>query len=116
MGEPAHNRTTTNLHICMECGSDLVQPVGWEQTGDRTHWRVWRRCPECEWTCQGVHGDDEIDAYDDQLDRGAQELAEELRALEHANMADMVTAFVTALQTDLISADDFTLPLPRNRG
>lgn len=95
------------LHVCPECGSCLVQPTCWEQAGDRTHWRVWRRCPECEWSCESVHGEREIDAYDEQLDIGADELAEELRALERANMTDMVEAFVTALAADLIGADDF---------
>jgi len=109
MREPAHNKTKRGhqLHLCPECGSDLVQPTFWEQAGDRAHWRVWRRCPECEWFSQGVHGEDEIDAFDEQLDRGAHELTEELRALEHANMSDMASAFVTALATDLIGADDF---------
>jgi hypothetical protein len=109
MREPAHNKTKRgqHLHLCPECGSDLVQPTFWEQAGDRAHWRVWRRCPECEWFSQGVHGEDEIDAFDEQLDLGAHELAEELRALEHANMTDMADAFVTALDTDLIGADDF---------
>ena len=100
MSEPGHNRTkpATALHICPSCGSTLVQPTCWEQAGDRAHWRIWRRCPECEWACDGVHDELEIDA---------QELADELRALEHSNMADMAGAFVAALAADLIGADDF---------
>jgi hypothetical protein len=109
MREPVDNRTkqAKALHLCPECGSDLVQPTRWEQAGDRVHWRVWRRCPECEWFCQGVHDCDEIDAFDEQLDLGAHELADELRALEHSNMTAMADAFVAALGADLISADDF---------
>jgi hypothetical protein len=109
MREPSRNRTkqARELHICPECGSCLVQPTLWEQAGDRTHWRVWRRCPECEWCCQGVHGEAEIDAFDEQLDLGAHELAEELRALERSNMADMADAFAAGLAADLITADDF---------
>ncbi len=109
MRDNGHNRTkqAKHLHICPRCDSRLVQPTCWEQAGDRSHWRVWRRCPECEWTCQGVHDEREIDAFDEQLDLGAHELAEELRALEHANMADMAEVFVTALDADLIGADDF---------
>jgi hypothetical protein len=109
MSEPSRNqiKQVKALHICPECGSDLVQPTCWEQAGDRVHWRVWRRCPECEWFCQGVHGESEIDAFDEQLDLGAHELADELRALERSNMADMADAFVAALAADLISADDF---------
>jgi hypothetical protein len=110
MSEPSRNQTKpqrSKLHICPQCGSCLVQPTCWEQAGDRAHWRVWRRCPECEWSCQGVHGEREIDDFDEQLDLGSHELADELRALEHANMADMADAFVAALAVDLITADDF---------
>ena len=108
MRESANKKTKqARLHICPECGSDLVQPTCWEQAGDRTHWRVWRRCPECEWFCQGVHGEEEIDAFDEQLDLGAHALADELRALEHANMSAMADAFVAGLASDLITADDF---------
>ena len=109
MAERSHNRTMQagELHICPECGSCLVQPTGWEQVGDRTRWRVWRRCPECEWFCQGVHGEEQIDAFDEELDLGAHELADELRLLEQANMAAMAETFVAALAADLISADDF---------
>jgi hypothetical protein len=109
MPEPSRNQTkrAKQLHICPECGSCLVQPTCWEQAGDRAHWRVWRRCPECEWSCQGVHGEGEIDAFDEQLDIGAHELADELKALEHSNMTDMADAFVAGLAADLITADDF---------
>ena len=109
MREPSRDRTkqAPALHVCPACDSCLVQPTCWEQAGDRAHWRVWRRCPECEWSCESVHGETEIDAFDEQLDIGADELAEELRALERANMADMVEAFVAGLRADLIGADDF---------
>ncbi len=109
MREPAHKRTVPAkaLHVCPQCDSSLVQPTCWEQTADRSQWRIWRRCPECEWFCQGVHGETEIDAFDEQLDLGAHELAEELKALEQANMAAMAEAFIAALAADLIAADDF---------
>ncbi len=99
--------TTRSLHLCPHCGSDLVQPIRWEQASERTHWRVWRRCPECEWSADSVHGEVEIDAFDEQLDLGARELTDELRALEHANMSAMAEAFVVALWDDLIGPDDF---------
>jgi hypothetical protein len=102
-----HRTTALPLHTCPACGSTLVQPTLWEQAGDRAHWRVGRRCPECEWTCESVHAAEEIDAFDEQLELGAQELASELAALEHANMAQMASSFAFALDHDLIGADDF---------
>jgi hypothetical protein len=107
MSEPSNRTVDPALHVCPECGSGLVQPTRWKQEEDRTSWRVWRRCPECEWSCEGVHSETEIDAFDEQLDLGSHELADELRTLEHANMSEMASSFITALSHDLIGADDF---------
>jgi hypothetical protein len=95
------------LHVCPACSSGLVQPLAWEQEEDRGGWRVSRRCPECEWAGASVHNEVEIDAFDEQLDLGSQELADQLRSLEHANMSQSANAFVRALDQDLIGADDF---------
>jgi hypothetical protein len=101
-------RVATGLHVCPRCSSDLVQPTCWEQTAERSQWRLWRRCPECEWHCDAVHGEREIDAYDEELDRGTEALADELKARERESMEWIAAAFATALATDLITADDFS--------
>jgi hypothetical protein len=98
---------TKALHVCPECTSQLVQPVAWEQTPKATEWKLWRRCPECEWLGEGVYHETEIDEFDEQLDFGTRELAEELRSLEQANMEQAAQVFVTALQNDLILPEDF---------
>ncbi len=100
-------KADTGLHVCSECGSNLVQPTRWEQTSTRGHWHLWRRCPECEWHCDGVHGECEIDAFDEALDDGAEELATQLAELERERMREITEVFSTALQADLITADDF---------
>jgi hypothetical protein len=105
---PDRSQPTAVLHLCPRCGSGMVQPLAWEQAGSRTRWRVWRRCPECDWRHDGVHDEAAIEAYDEQLDRGAHELAAELRELQRANMAELVVTFVAALDADLIGADDFS--------
>ncbi len=102
-------KTTTGLHVCPECGSRLVQPTCWEQAAPQGHWRLWRRCPECEWGCDSVHSAQEIDAFDEELDHGTQELVEGLRSLERSIMEEMAETFVAALEADLIFADDFQL-------
>ena len=107
MGEPGTNKAVDLLHICPECSSRLVQPTSWEQEGASGQFRVWRRCPECEWCGEGLHNEVTIDAYDEQLDNGSRELAEELRVLQHANMRELADVFVAALMRDLIGADDF---------
>ncbi|MGB7587176.1 MAG: hypothetical protein WBM00_00550 [Solirubrobacterales bacterium] len=109
MNNASRTRTkgAKGLHVCSECGSPLVQPTCWEQTGDRGHWRLWRRCPECEWCCDSVHNEREIDAYDQELDNGTLALTEVLKDLERESMERIARAFGTALEADLITADDF---------
>jgi hypothetical protein len=107
MGEPTDRTVDRSLHVCPACDSSLVQPTRWEQEEDRTRWRLWRRCPECEWTCESVHTEVEVDTYDEQLDLGARELSNELRALEHGNMSEMADTFIAALASDLIGPEDF---------
>jgi hypothetical protein len=97
----------TGLHVCPGCGSNLVQPTRWEQTASRSHWRLWRRCPECEWRTDGVYGEREIDAYDEVLDDGTEAVATKLEELERERMLQLAEAFATALDADLIGADDF---------
>lgn len=101
------SQTKTELHVCPECSSNLVQPVAWEQVANGTEWRLWRRCPECEWNGDDVHREASIDDYDEQLDFGTRELAEELRALEQSNMEEAVDSFIGALHADLILPEDF---------
>jgi hypothetical protein len=100
-------KATQGLHVCPQCDSNLVQPTCWEQAGNRGQWRLWRRCPECEWHCDAVYGEREIDAYDEELDNGTAELARVLKELEHENMRHIVEAFSAALDADLLTAEDF---------
>ena len=99
-------RSTQGMHACPECSSVLVQPVNWFERGD-AQWQVELRCPECEWWGQGTYSQSEVDCFDEELDRGGQELIEDLRALTRANMEDETERFATALATDCILPEDF---------
>jgi hypothetical protein len=101
------SQTKVELHVCPECTSKLVQPVAWEQVASGSEWRLWRRCPECEWNGDDIHRESTIDDYDEQLDFGTRELAEELRALQQSNMEEAIDRFVSALQADQILPEDF---------
>lgn len=107
MRDASTSQTAAGLHVCPHCSSALVQPTCWEQTGDRGRWRLWRRCPECEWQSDEVHAEVEIDAFDEELDLGTRALNDVLKALERENMQYVVDTFSAALAADLISADDF---------
>jgi hypothetical protein len=103
----SQTKIAAGLHVCPRCASSLVQPTCWEQAGDRGHWRLWRRCPECEWHSNEIHAEAEIDAFDEELDLGTRALSDVLKTLEHENMEFVVETFSAALDADLISADDF---------
>jgi len=103
----SQTRVEIGLHVCPECESHLVQPTCWEQTSEDGRWRIWRRCPECEWTSDAVHCEREIDDYDERLDFGTRELAEGLKELERTNMEQVLKTFAAALAADLIGPEDF---------
>ena len=97
---------TDGMHACRECTSALVQPVNWFEQGDG-YWSVELRCPECEWYGRDSYSQSEVDVYDEELDRGGQELIEDLRALTRANMEDEADRFAAALASDSILPEDF---------
>jgi len=96
-----------DLHVCHGCGSGLVQPCGElprPQTGD---WHVWLQCPDCGWTDARVCEEEALERFDEELDRGADELFGQLARMEGEHMREYTDHFVAALRADLISADDF---------
>jgi hypothetical protein len=94
------------LHVCPECSSKLVHPTDWAPVG-RARWRVDLRCPECEWFGSEVHDQKVMDAFDEVLDEGTEELLGDLSELSRAIMEEEVDRFIDALNRDLILAEDF---------
>ena len=105
---PAHPRAETvqDLHICVECDSELVYPVQWEEAGAE-NWSVLLHCPNCEVFREGVFTQDNVELFDEELDRGADALARDYKRLMRANMADEIERFAGALQTGAILPEDF---------
>jgi len=99
-------KSADGMHACPSCSSVLVQPVNWHEQGDG-HWNVELRCPECEWWGRDSYSQGEVDRYDEELDRGGQELIEDLRALTRANMEDEADRFAAALASDSVLPEDF---------
>ncbi|HEY2180373.1 MAG TPA: hypothetical protein VGH09_01740 [Solirubrobacteraceae bacterium] len=94
------------LHVCFNCGGELVYPLDWCEEGVR-HWRIVLRCPECESRREGVFEQSAVELLDDELDRAAGALLGDLRRMTHANMSEEVEFFVRALDADLITPADF---------
>jgi hypothetical protein len=104
--KPQTKRSRDGMHDCPECSSVLVQPVDWHEQGDG-YWNVELRCPECEWWGTDSYSQDEVDSYDEELDRGGQELIEDLRALTRANMEEEADRLAAALANDSVLPEDF---------
>jgi hypothetical protein len=97
---------TQLLHMCPECDADLVYPTQWSEV-DRARWEVALRCPNCEWTDTGVFDQDTVERFDEELDRGTDNLVEDLKRLIRANMEDEIDRFSEALNADHILPEDF---------
>lgn len=94
------------LHVCFNCGGELVYPLDWCEEGVR-HWRIVLRCPDCESRREGVFEQAAVELLDDELDRAAGALLGDLRRMTHANMSEEVEFFVKALDADLVTPADF---------
>jgi hypothetical protein len=95
-----------DLHVCLECQSDLVYPMEWEEA-DAENWSVLLRCPNCDLFREGVFCQDTVEAFDEELDRGVEQLAGNYRRLMHANMAEEIERFIGALHAGAIAPEDF---------
>jgi hypothetical protein len=104
---PAGGRPTgEELHVCPSCAADLVYPIDWEPAEAR-RWSVQLRCPNCEWLGGGIYSQAVVDRFDDALDRGTEQLLDDLSLLTRANMEDQVERFVAALRTNQVLPEDF---------
>jgi hypothetical protein len=94
------------LHVCMECASELVYPVEWEESGDE-NWSVLLHCPNCDIYREGVFTQNTVEVFDEELDRGADALARDYKRLMRANMSEEIERFVGALDSGAIVPEDF---------
>jgi hypothetical protein len=95
-----------DLHICVECASELVYPLQWEESGEE-NWSVLLHCPNCDVFREGVFSQQTVEGFDEELDRGADALVRDYKSLMHANMAEEIERFVGALTAGAILPEDF---------
>jgi hypothetical protein len=98
--------TERELHVCINCNSELVYPVQWEEAGEKS-WHVTTRCPDCEWVEAGVFTQEQCDRFDDELESGTDALTRDYKRLITANMSEEIDRFSAALQVDAILPVDF---------
>jgi hypothetical protein len=100
------NHTVRGLHVCPDCGSELVQPVDWSEAPDDC-WNLLLNCPNCDWFSEGLYTHDQVRELEDRLDEGLADMLRDLQRLTQANMADQIDRFVTALYADQVLPEDF---------
>lgn len=102
----------TDVHVCVVCRGDCVNPVAWDEAGE-DRWRVVLRCGACgnEDTRELSH--DDAAGLLNALDRGYDAIQTAAERLERELLADWVETFSAALQRDLIDAGDFRTALRR---
>jgi len=94
------------LTVCDTCSSDFVNPTDWaEQDGAR--WWIRLRCGECGASREVVVPQAAAERYDHDLNRGMETIATALERLDLERMAEEAESFATALELDLVNADDF---------
>jgi hypothetical protein len=64
-------------------------------------------CPNCHWNGRGVHGQAEVDRFDEQLWRGEAAVLAAVEELALSNMRDEADRFARALAADAILPMDF---------
>jgi hypothetical protein len=94
------------LHICPACESSLAYPVHWSEA-DQTCWEVTLRCPNCEWSETDVFDQETVERFDEELDRGTDQLVDDLKRLVYANMEEQIDRFCEALVNDHVLPEDF---------
>ncbi len=103
---PATPPEAPELHICGECGSHLVYPLEWSPTSNR-RWAISLRCPDCDAIAEGTYDQRVVDRFDEELDRGVEQILDDLTLLARANMEEQVERFAAALHAGHILAEDF---------
>jgi hypothetical protein len=98
-----------DLSVCPSCGSELVQPLRWEELDDG-RLELDLRCPECFAWMRGRFDAEDVEALDRTLRAARETLNAVHDRLVTESMEAMAECLEGALARDLLSADDFALP------
>ena len=99
----------TALSECPSCGSELIQPLRWEQRPDGEV-LVELRCPECFTFMHASHTQAEMAELDRRQSRSREQIVNAYEQTVEANMTALVNDLHEALERDLVGPDDFRPP------
>ena len=103
------NRPRRTLADCTVCGANYVHPVEWSPNDGGTWWML-LRCGACGASREETVSDSDAELYDRELDRAERGMRRAAERLSQERLAEQTESFVTALELDLIGAEDFARP------
>jgi hypothetical protein len=103
------NRHRATLADCSACGADFVHPVEWSPRDGGTWWML-LRCGACGTSREETVPDEEAERYDRELDRAEYRMRCAADRLSKERLEEQAKSFATALELDLIGAEDFARP------
>jgi hypothetical protein len=106
------NRRRATLSDCTECGADFVHPVEWSPNDGGTWWML-LRCGACGTSREATVPDEAAERYDQELDMAEYRMRREADRLSEERLAAEAETLATALELDLIGAEDFARPRDR---
>ena len=104
----------TALQVCPGCGSDLVQPLRWQQRRNG-ELLVELRCPECHVVMQACHSPQEMEELDRRQSAGREQIVAAYEQSVSESMESLAANLREALERDLVGPDDFA-PRPFTEG
>jgi hypothetical protein len=96
----------TGLEVCLACRRDFISMVGCTKAGGECWW-LRLRCGACGTWHETFARDDAVASLTRAITQTRQTVAENLRTIDLERMGAEVEAFIHALESDLIGADDF---------
>jgi hypothetical protein len=98
-----------DLHRCVACGKDYVNPVDWEPVTPESWW-MRLRCGECEIWREVTVTNEVAERFDIELDRRAAIIQRALHKLDRERMVEQVETMIGMLRHGLIDPADFARP------
>ena len=101
----ARRAAVRRMESCTDCGSRLVHPLEWDETGHG--FEMWLRCPECLSETYGEFSNLEVARYELVLDEDRDVMVGLLLLSISERLDDWVEAFSSALHHEHILPEDF---------
>jgi hypothetical protein len=100
-------RPKGSLADCPACGADFVHPVEWSPE-DEGNWWMLLRCGACNTSREEIVSNLDAARFDADLDLAEMSMRSDADSLSQERLAEEAERFATALELDLIGAEDFS--------